>query len=107
VISPLFTDNVFLQNMMVVCKSRLDDLRQQAAEGRRGGPSNRGVESTISSLLADKTYDQLVELQRSIQDKLSSGDPVDVDYWEGLLRSLLVWKAKVGVMVSGLFLFLC
>ena len=81
---------------MVVCKARLEDLRQQTTEGRRGGPSNREVESTISSLLSDKTYEQLVELQRSIQAKLSSGDPVDVDYWEGLLKSLLVWKAKVG-----------
>lgn len=82
---------------MVVCKARLDDLRQQAAEGRRGGPSSRGVESSISALLAGKTYDELVELQKSIQAKLSSGDPIDVDYWEGLLKSLLVWKAKVGI----------
>lgn len=84
----------FWTNMMVVCKARLDDLRQQASEGRRGGPSNGGVESSISALLSDKNYDQLVELQRSIQAKLSSGDPIDVDYWEGLLKSLLVWKAK-------------
>lgn len=80
---------------MVVCKSRLDDLRQQASDARRGVPTNRTVESSITSLLADKTYEQLSELQRSIQAKLSSGDPIDVDYWEGLLRSLLVWKAKV------------
>lgn len=81
---------------MVVCKARLDDLRQQASDGRRGAASSREVESTITALLSDKTYEQLVELQRSIQAKLSSGDPVDTDYWEGLLRSLLVWKSKVG-----------
>lgn len=83
------------KNMMVVCKARLDELRQKAADGRRGAASNREVESSITSLLSDKTYEQLVELQRSIQAKLSSGDPIDTDYWEGLLRSLLVWKAKV------------
>jgi hypothetical protein len=26
----------------------------------------------------------------------ASKEPIDVDYWEGLLRSLEVWKAKVG-----------
>lgn len=53
------------------------------------------VESDIAALLAGKTYDQLVSLQRQIQDKLTSGEPVDVDYWEGLLKKLLVWKSKV------------
>ena len=80
---------------MVVCKFRLDELRQQASDTRRGVPINRTIESSITALLTDKTYEQLSELQRSIQAKLSSGDPVDVDYWEGLLKSLLVWKAKV------------
>lgn len=81
--------------MMVVCKARLDDLRRQASDARRGIPADKSVESSITALLADKTYDQLSELQRSIQAKLASGDPVDIDYWEGLLRNLLVWKAKV------------
>jgi hypothetical protein len=26
----------------------------------------------------------------------ASKEPIDVDYWEGLLRSLEVWQAKVG-----------
>lgn len=30
-----------------------------------------------------------------IQGKLGSGEPIDVDYWEGLLKKLIVWKAKV------------
>lgn len=84
----------FWTNMMVVCKARLDDLRQQAADNRRGITLSRGVEAGITALLADKTYEQLSELQRSIQAKLTSGDPVDVDYWEGLLKTLLVWKSK-------------
>jgi hypothetical protein len=53
------------------------------------------VESDISTLLSGKTYDDLVALQRRIQEKLTSGEPVDTDYWEGLLKKLLVWKAKV------------
>ncbi|KAF8605467.1 hypothetical protein BDV93DRAFT_470618 [Ceratobasidium sp. AG-I] len=77
----------FWTNMMVVCKDRLDQLNS----------SNLGagaVESDVSALLSGKTYDQLTQLQRQIQAKLFSGEPVDVDYWEGLLKSLLVWKAK-------------
>lgn len=53
------------------------------------------VESDITTLLSGKTYDDLVALQRRIQEKLTSGEPVDTDYWEGLLKKLLVWKAKV------------
>jgi hypothetical protein len=80
---------------MIVCKARLSELREQAADGRRGGIIDPGVQSSIEALLNEKSYEQLVELQRSIQAKLSSGDPVDVDYWESLLKNLLVWKAKV------------
>jgi hypothetical protein len=74
--------------MMVVCKDRLDQLHSTNI-------GSNAVESDISALLSGKTYDQLSQLQRQIQAKLSSGEPVDVDYWEGLLKSLLVWKAKV------------
>lgn len=80
---------------MVVCKARLDDLRQQASDKRRGMSTDRSVEASITTLLEDKTHEQLSELQRSVQAKLSSGDPIDVDYWEGLLKSLVVWKSKV------------
>lgn len=84
----------FWTNMMIVCKARLSELREQATDGRRGGVIDPGVQSSIEALLNEKSYEQLVELQRSIQAKLSSGDPVDVDYWESLLKNLLVWKAK-------------
>ncbi|CAE6477152.1 unnamed protein product [Rhizoctonia solani] len=78
----------FWTNMMVVCKHRLDQLHSNTIG------NNNSVESDISALLSGKTPEQLSQLQRQIQSKLSSGEPVDVDYWEGLLKSLLVWKAK-------------
>ncbi|KAJ1309131.1 hypothetical protein OPQ81_004807 [Rhizoctonia solani] len=78
----------FWTNMMVVCKDRLDQLHSNTIG------NNSSVESDISALLSGKTYEQLSQLQRQIQSKLSSGEPIDVDYWEGLLKSLLVWKAK-------------
>ncbi|KAG8713958.1 hypothetical protein FRC09_018156 [Ceratobasidium sp. 395] len=83
----LQTNIDFWTNMMVVCKDRLDRLHASNA-------NISAVESDITALLSGKSYEQLTQLQRQIQTKLSSGEPVDVDYWEGLLKSLLVWKAK-------------
>ena len=53
------------------------------------------VEEDISRLLNGKSYDELVSLQRRVQEKLGSGEPIDTDYWESLLKKLLVSKAKV------------
>ena len=77
---------------MVVCKDRLDRIQ---INERMGVEAAAAVEGDISALLSDKTYNDLVALQRRIQEKLTSGEPVDTDYWEGLLKKLLVWKAKV------------
>ncbi|KAH7105650.1 mid region of cactin-domain-containing protein [Auriculariales sp. MPI-PUGE-AT-0066] len=84
----------FWTNMMVVCKNWMERLRSAQSLGRDQLAQNAAVESDIDKLLTGKTYDQLVLLQRQVQAKLGSGEPVDSDYWEGLLKSLLVWKAK-------------
>ncbi|KAH7930024.1 hypothetical protein BV22DRAFT_1102007 [Leucogyrophana mollusca] len=81
----------FWTNMMVVCKDRLDRIKTTE---RMGVEAAAAVESEITALLSGKSYDHLATLQRQIQAKLTSGEPVDVDYWEGLLKKLLVWKAK-------------
>ena len=77
---------------MVVCKDHLD--RIQAGE-RLGMEAAAAVEGDIARLLNGKSYEQLAALQRQVQDKLGSGEPVNTDYWESLLKKLLVWKAKV------------
>ncbi|KAF7971779.1 hypothetical protein HWV62_36169 [Athelia sp. TMB] len=81
----------FWTNMMVVCKDRLERIQ---ADERMGIDAAAAVEADITALLAGKSYEHLVTLQRQIQGKLTSGEPVDTDYWEGLLKKLLVWKAK-------------
>lgn len=78
--------------MMVVCKDRLDRIESNE---RMGIEAAAAVEADISALLSGKTYDDLSALQRRIQEKLGSGEPIDTDYWEGLLKKLLVWKSKV------------
>ena len=78
--------------MMVVVKDQLDRIK---ANERLGVEAAAAVEADITALLQGKSYDHLVALQKQIQAKLASGEPIDTDYWEGLLKKLLVWKAKV------------
>ncbi len=77
---------------MVICKDRLDRITSDQRLGREAAVA---VEADITALLQGKSYDHLLALQRQIQAKLSGGGPVDTDYWEGLLKKLLVWKSKV------------
>ncbi|KAH8982388.1 mid region of cactin-domain-containing protein [Lactarius akahatsu] len=81
----------FWTNMMVVCKDRLDRIKSDQHLGREAAAA---VEADVTALLQGKSYDHLLALQRQIQAKLTSGEPVDTDYWEGLLKKLLVWKSK-------------
>ena len=78
--------------MMVVCKDQLDRIK---ANKRMGVEAAAAVEADITALLQGKSYEHLVALQKSVQAKLTSGEPIDTDYWEGLLKKLLVFKAKV------------
>ena len=78
--------------MMVVCKDRVERNQQRLQMGVEAAAV---VESEVANLLAGKSYEHLVTLQRQIQAKLASREPMDVDYWEGLLKKLLVYKAQV------------
>lgn len=84
--------------MMVVCKDRIDRIK---ASERMGVEAAVAVEPEITALLSGKSYDHLVTLQKQVQAKLVSGEPIDTDYWEGLLKTLLVWKAKVCIFFAG------
>lgn len=52
------------------------------------------VADDINRLLSPKSYEELGALEIQIRRKLDSKDPIDTDYWEQLLRSLNVWKAR-------------
>jgi hypothetical protein len=90
------------QSMKTVCTSRLAELRSSPADLA----SNAAIEHEIANLLGGKTLTELEQLEGSVRAKLASGEPVDNDYWEGLLRSLEVWKAKVRFLASPASLFL-
>jgi hypothetical protein len=78
------------QTMKVICKDRRQKSKAAAPEAR--GISS--VSADVDRLLEPKTYEQLEVLEKQIRAKLDSNQPIDVDYWEHLLRSLMVWKAK-------------
>src|SRR5436189_4666665 len=77
--------------MKIVC----GDHRQKS---QSSAPEDRAVSSVaadINRLLSPKSYEDLEILEIQIRRKLNSKDPIDTDYWEQLLRSLAVWKARV------------
>ncbi|KAI9041216.1 splicing factor cactin [Aspergillus affinis] len=77
----------FWKTMKIICRDR---QKTSAPEGR----ALSSVAADINRLLSPKTYEQLQALEVSVKRKLDSNEPIDTDYWEELLRSLSVWKAR-------------
>lgn len=73
--------------MKVVCRDR---QKTSALEGR----VLSSVAADINRILSPKTYEELETLEGQVKRKLNSNEPIDTDYWEELLRSLTVWKAR-------------
>lgn len=93
----------FWRAMIVVCSAALETLRSERTMGRAAfleqNRANEAVKNDITNLLRGKSLDELRQLQDSVRAKLSSGDPIDVEYWEGLLKELAVWMAKAKLKV--------
>lgn len=80
----------YWRTMQIICSDRRQKLKPR-------GPEERAVSSVaadVDKLLGPKSYEQLEALEKQIRAKLRSNEDIDVDYWEQLLRSLLIWKAK-------------
>ena len=56
--------------------------------------SVNAVSSDVDKLLQPKNLSELKALESQINSKLQSNEPIDVEYWEQLLRSITVYKAK-------------
>lgn len=80
----------YWKTMLIICNDRREKLKPLGPEGR----AVSSVADDVDRLLGPKTYEQLEALEKQIRTKLRSNEPIDVDYWEQLLRSLLIWKAK-------------
>ncbi|KKZ61044.1 hypothetical protein EMCG_00622 [[Emmonsia] crescens] len=80
----------FWKTMKIVCGDRRQKSQASGPEGR----AMNSVADDINRLLSPKSYEELGTLETQIRRKLDSKDPIDTDYWEQLLRSLTVWKAR-------------
>lgn len=76
--------------LQLLCDDRRQKLQPQGHEGR----AVSSVASDVDKILGPKSFEQLEALEKQIKAKLQSDEQIDTDYWEQLLKSLLVWKAK-------------
>lgn len=76
--------------LRAICNDRQLKLKPTGPEGRAVGT----VSADVEKILAPKNLQQLEKLETQIQAKLRSNEVMDTDYWEQLLKSLLVFKAK-------------
>jgi hypothetical protein len=52
------------------------------------------VAADVDRLLGSKSFTELETLEKQIKTKLRSNEPIDTDYWEHLLKSTQVFKAR-------------
>ncbi|KAK3954927.1 mid region of cactin-domain-containing protein [Pseudoneurospora amorphoporcata] len=76
--------------LALLCDDKRNKLKPQGAEGR----AVNTVAADVDKIFAPKTLEQLETLEKQIRAKLQSNEPIDTDYWESLLKNLLVYKAK-------------
>ncbi|RDI79843.1 hypothetical protein Vi05172_g10108 [Venturia inaequalis] len=80
----------YWENIKLLCNDRISKLTNS-------GPSARGVSNVaadVDRLLGSKTFAELEKLEKQIKGKLRSNEPIDTDYWELLLNSAQVYKAR-------------
>lgn len=68
-------------------------FRIEHAGDRREG-INQSVLQDVGIMLKNKTYDQLVELEKSIKKKINDETGIDIGYWESLLAQLKAHMAR-------------
>ncbi|KAG1063716.1 hypothetical protein G6F42_027152 [Rhizopus arrhizus] len=78
----------FWRAMIVVAEDCLSKMRENEERIQSGGVALT-VNQDIHRVLSGKTVSQLSVLQNQIQKKLASNEPIDVEYWENLLKELL------------------
>ncbi|KKY35267.1 hypothetical protein UCDDA912_g04747 [Diaporthe ampelina] len=80
----------YWSSLLTLCRDRRTKLQGNDHEGR----AVSSVSSDVDRILGPKTFEQLESLEKQIKAKLQSDEQIDTDYWQGLLRNLLVYKAK-------------
>ena len=76
--------------LKIICR----DHQARLAPAQVRGRTNASILAEVDRLLGPKTLAELVALENQISNKLESNEPIDVEYWEQLLQSVGVYKAK-------------
>ncbi|KAL9000982.1 MAG: hypothetical protein Q9169_000466 [Polycauliona sp. 2 TL-2023] len=83
----------YWDSLRVICQDHQERLAP-AMSHRRAGIS---VSADIDRLLAPKSAQELAVLKSQVTKKLQSNEPIDVEYWEQLLRNIAVYSAKAAL----------
>lgn len=79
---------------MVVCLYRLEQLQDsEHAEG--GRPHDKHVDHAAGQIVAGLSLQRLIELEGKTNAMLRSGQPVDGEFWDLVLKKIHVEKAIV------------
>ena len=82
------------QAMMVVCQYHLQRLRDsEHADG--GRLFDREVDESAGKIVSGLSLQRLIELENRTNAMLRSGQPVDGEFWDLVLRKITVEKAVV------------
>ncbi|KAL8907784.1 MAG: hypothetical protein Q9207_001187 [Kuettlingeria erythrocarpa] len=83
----------YWDSLRVICLDYQERLAPAGAQ-RRAGIS---VSSDVDRLLAPKSAEELESLKVQVIRKLDSNEPIDVEYWEQLLKNITVYSAKAAL----------
>ena len=83
----------YWDSLRVICQDHQERLAP-AMSHRRAGSS---VSADVDRLLAPKSAGELMALKNQVTKKLQSNEPIDVEYWEQLLKSIAVYNAKAAL----------
>ncbi|KAL6714098.1 hypothetical protein ACLMJK_008592 [Lecanora helva] len=76
--------------LQVICKDHLDRMGPAKGEAHTAF----SVSTDIDRLLNPKSLRELEILETQISSKLESNEPIDVEYWERLMRNVSVHKSR-------------
>ncbi|CAD6571587.1 MAG: hypothetical protein ASARMPRED_004647 [Alectoria sarmentosa] len=76
--------------LKVICKDYQDKLAPAASRGY----IISSISADVDRLLSPKSLAELENLEKQISRKLQSNEPIDVEYWEQLLRNVAVYKSR-------------
>lgn len=87
----------FWSMMQILCQSRQESLEKDSTSQNSSIQDDlvQPVSEDIDAVLSGKSFDELLKLEKQVQEMIRSDDPsIDLDFWQRLLKELTIRKAK-------------